>query len=199
MHDFDLRLDDGRTFAVEATTDTSRVDRAFRDQINRVSPLDVPGPTRMWHVDLATPGDGPDDQRAARARVEALKAELPDILRQFEHAGLTKRRVPRSPSRDDSAAQDSLRGLGVQLCSSSDPDPDQSPQVFFGDASLSGATGPSMIVAAVNESLPNKVGKLVNAKTARAAEAHPFPWSNSAQQHKRARPKRRPPRAVRGR
>ena len=72
MHDFDLRLDDGRTFAVEVTTDTSRVDRAFRDQINRVSPLDVPGLTRVWHVDLATPGDGPDDQRAARARVEAL-------------------------------------------------------------------------------------------------------------------------------
>ena len=147
------------------------MDRAFRDQINRVSPLDVPGLTRVWHVDLATPGDGPDDQRAARARVEALKAALPDILRQFEHAGLTKRRVRRSPTRDDSAAQDSLRGLGVQLCSSFDPHPDQSPQVFFRDASLGGATGPSMIVDAVNENLPNKVRKLVNAKTARAAEA----------------------------
>ena len=72
---------------------------------------------------------------AARARVEALKAELPDILRQFEHAGLTKWRVRRSPSRDDSVTADSLRRLGVQLCSSFDPDPDQSPQVFFGDAS----------------------------------------------------------------
>ena len=119
--------------------------------------------------------------------MEALKAELPDILRQFEHAGLTKWRVRRSPSRDDSAAQDRLRGLGVQLCSSCDPDPDQSPQVFFGDASLGGATGPSMIVDAVNENLPNKAGKPVNAKTAGAAEAHLFPWSNSAQQHKRGR------------
>ena len=163
------------------------MDRTFRDQINRVSPLDVPGLTRVWHVDLATPGDGPDDQRAARARVEALKAALPDILRQFEHAGLTKRRVRRSPTRDDSAAQDSLRGLGVQLCSSFDPHPDQSPQVFFRDAPLGGATGPSMIVDAVNENLPNKVRKLVNAKTARAAEAHLFLWLNSAQEHKRAR------------
>ena len=187
MHDFNLQFDDGRTFAVEVTTDTSRVDRAFRDQINRVSPVDVPGLTRMWHVDLATPGDGPDDQPAAHARVEALKAELPDILRQFEHAGLTKWRMRRSPSRDDSVTADSLRGLGVQLCSSCDPDPDQSPQVFLGDASLGGATGPSMIVDAVNENLPNKVRKLVNAKTAGAAEAHLFPWSNSAQQHKRAR------------
>ena len=33
MHDFDLRLDDGRTLAVEVTTDTSRVDKAFQDQI----------------------------------------------------------------------------------------------------------------------------------------------------------------------
>ena len=187
MHDFDLQLDDGRTVAVEVTTDTSRVDRAFRDQISRVSPLDVPGLTRVWHVGLATPGDGPDDQRAASARVEALKAELPDILRQFEHAGLTKWRVRRSPSRDDAAAADSLRGLGVQLCSSFDPDPDQSPQVFFGDASFGGATGPSRIVDAVNENLPNKVGKLVNAKTAGAAEAHLFLWLKSAQEHKRGR------------
>ena len=97
--------------AAEATTDTSRVDRAFRDQINRVSPLDVPGLTRLRHVDLATPGDGPDDQRAARARVEALKAESPDILRQFEHARLTRRRVPRTPSRDNAAAQDRRRLL----------------------------------------------------------------------------------------
>ena len=47
MHDFDLQLDNGRTFAVEVTTDTSRVDRAFRDQINRINPLDVPGLTRV--------------------------------------------------------------------------------------------------------------------------------------------------------
>ena len=56
MHDFDLRLDNGKTFAVEVTTDTSSVDRAFQDQINRISPLDVPGLTRVWHVDLWTPG-----------------------------------------------------------------------------------------------------------------------------------------------
>ena len=131
-----------------------------------------------------------DDEMAeivARARVEALKAESPDIPRQFEHARLTKRRVPRTPSRDDAAAQDSLRGLSVQRCSPFGPHPDQSPQVFLGDAPLSGATGPSMIVDAVNENSPNKAGKPVNAKTARAAEAHRFPWSNSAQQHKRGR------------
>ena len=187
MHDFDLRLDGGRTFAVEVTTDTSRVDRAFRYEINRVSPLDVTGLTRVWRVDLATPGDGPDDQRASRRRVKALEAELPDILRQFERAGLTKWRVPRSPSRDNSAAVDKLRGLGVQLCFSFDPGPDESPQVFFGDASLSGATGPSMIVDAVNESLPNKVDKLVNAKTAGAAEAHLFLWLTTGQEHRRGR------------
>ena len=75
----------------------------------------------------------------------------------------------------------------MQLCSSCDPDPDESPQVFFGDASFGGATGPSMIVDAVNENLPNKVRKLVNAKTAGAAEAHLFLWLKSAQEHKRGR------------
>ena len=50
------------------------MDKAFRDQINRVSPPDVPGPTRVRYLDLAAPGDGPNDQPAARGRVEALKA-----------------------------------------------------------------------------------------------------------------------------
>ncbi len=38
-HDLDLRLDDGRVFAVEVTTDPSAVDRAFWDQIDRINPL----------------------------------------------------------------------------------------------------------------------------------------------------------------
>lgn len=37
MHDFDLRLDDGKVLAVEVTTDASRVDRAFRHQIDATS------------------------------------------------------------------------------------------------------------------------------------------------------------------
>ena len=187
MHDFDLRLDDGRTFAVEVTTDTSSVDKAFQDQINRISLLDVPGLTRVWHVDLWTPGDGPDDQRASGRRVKALKAGLTDILRELERAGLTKWRVPVSPSRDDSAMDVRLRGLGVQLCSSFDADDDENPQVFFGDASFGGSTGPSMIVDAVNESLPNKVKKLLGAKDAGAAEAHLFLWLTFGQEHKRGR------------
>lgn len=77
MHDFDLRLDNGETFAVEVTTDTSSVDRAFRDQINRISPLDVPGLTRVWHVDLWTPGDGPEDQQASHRRVKRSKRSCP--------------------------------------------------------------------------------------------------------------------------
>ena len=40
---------------------------------------------------------------------------------------------------------------------------------------------------AVNESLPNKVKKLVKAKTAGAAEAHLFLWLISMQEHKRGR------------
>ena len=188
MHDFDLRLDDGRTFAVEVTTDTSRVDRAFRKQIKQIGPLDVPDLTRVWYVDLSTPGDCPDDQRASHRRVKALKAGLSDILREFERVGMTQWRVPRSPSRDDSAADVRLRGLGVQQCSSFDPAPDENAQVFFGDAFRSGATGPSMIVDAVNEGLSdNKVDKLVRAKKAVADEAHLFLWLIPGQEHKRGR------------
>ena len=187
MHDFDLQLDDGRTVAVEVTTDTSRVDRAFQDQINRISPLEMPALTRVWRVDVSTPGDGPDDQQASHRRVKALQAQLPDILRQLEEAGLTTLRVPRSPHRDNCEAQGKLRELGVQLCFSFDPAPDEKAQVLFGEASFGGSTGPSMIVEAVNENLPKKVNKLLDAKTAGAAEAHLFLWLNFGEEHKRGR------------
>ena len=184
MHDFDLRLDDGATFAVEVTTDASRVDRAFWHQIDQINPLEVPGLTRVWRVGVSTPGDGPDDQQASHRRVKALQAQLPDILRQLEGAGLTTLRVPPSPHRDNYEAQGRLRDLGVQSCCSYDASPDENPRVMFGGASLSGHTGPGMIVEAVNESLPNKVKKLLDAKTAGADEAHLFLWLNFGEEHK---------------
>ena len=187
MHDFDLEFDDGRLVAVEVTTDTSGADRAFWDQIERISPLAVPGLQRVWHVDLSTPGDGPGDQRAARKRVEALKAELPGILSEAERSGLTELRVPRSVSRDAPAAMGGLRGLGVRLCHSFEPTPEQSPCVLFGAAGFGGTTGPDMIVDAVNEHLPRKLGKLLDAKDAGAAEAHLFLWLKSGQEHKQGR------------
>lgn len=186
-HDFDLRLDDGKIFAVEVTTDTSRVDRAFRHQIDRISPLEPPGLTRRWHLDLLTPGDDADDQQASHRRVQALQAELPDLLLQFEEAGLTTLSVPPSPGRDTHAAQAKLRALGVQSCYSFDAAPEEMAQVFFGEASFGGSTGPSMIVEAVNESLQKKVRKLLDAKTAGAAEAHLFLWLTYGQKHKRGR------------
>lgn len=191
MHDFDLRLDDGETVAVEVTTDTSRVDRSFWHQIDQINPLEVPGLTLVWHVDVATPGDGPDDQQASHRRVKALQAQLPDILQQLEGTGLTTLRVPPSPRRDNHAAHPKLRELGVQLCLSFDPAPDEKAQVFFGEASFGGSTGPSMIVEAVNEALShrdgNKVDKLIKAKTAGAAETHLFLWLTFGQEHKRGR------------
>ena len=187
MHDFDLRLDDGATFAVEVTTDASRVDRAFWHQIDQINPLELPGLTRVWRVDVSTPGDGPDDQQASHRRVKALQTQLPDILRQLEGAGLTTLRVPPSPHRDNHEAHGRLRDLGVQSCFSYDASPDETPRVMFGGASLSGHTGPSMIVEAVNENLPNKVNKLLDAKTAGAAEAHLFLWLNFGEEHKRGR------------
>ena len=188
MHDFDLRLDDGTTFAVEVTTDTSSVDRAFQDQINRINPLDVPGLARVWYVYVSTPGDGPDDQRASSKRLETLRAELPDILQEFERTQLTKWPVPRSQPRDDSLTDIRLRNLGVQRCSSPGPAVDQNPQVFFADAAPNSVTGPSLIVDAVNENLSaNKVDKLIRAKNDGADEAHLFLWLIPGQDHKRGR------------
>ena len=141
MHDFDLRLDDGKVLAVEVTTDTSAVDRAFQDQIDRIGPLMEPGLARVWHVDLATPGAGPDDQQASHRRVKALQAKLPEILLQLELAGLTELSVLPDAPRGGSALHGTLRGLGVQMCVSFDPAPGEKPQVFFGDASHGGVTG----------------------------------------------------------
>lgn len=187
MHDFDLRLDGGKILAVEVTTDTSRVDRAFRHQIDQISPLEVPGLTRVWYVDLTTPGDGPGEQQASHRRVKALQAQLPDILLQLEQAGLTTLRVPRPPSRDKSAAEHKLSDLGVQLCFSFDAAPDETAQVSFGRASFGGSTGPSMIVDAIDECLPKKINKLLDARARGADEAHLFLWLIFGQEHKRGR------------
>ena len=100
---------------------------------------------------------------------------------------MTELRVPRSVSRDSPAAMGGLRGLGVRLCHSFDPTPEQSPCVLFGPAGFGGATGPGMIVDAVNEHLPRKLGKLLDAKDAGAAEAHLFLWLKYGQEHTRGR------------
>ena len=64
MHDFDLHLDDGRTPAVDVTTDTSSVDRAFENQI--AQPFYPEGLTRTGLVYCRFPAPG-DAIRAARA------------------------------------------------------------------------------------------------------------------------------------
>jgi len=191
MHDFDLQLDDGTTFAVEVTTDTSRVDRSFGVGLERMSPLDVAGLDRVWYVYVSTPGDGSGNERVSNQRLDALRAELPDILRAFERVGLTKWPAPRSQSRDKSPVDVKLLGLGVHRCSSSDPSDDQSPQVFFADAFPNSNTVPSLIVDAVYDALSaneaNKVKKLIRAKDVGADEAHLFVWLIPGQDHKRGR------------
>ena len=186
MHDFDLRLNDGRTIAVEVTTDTSRVDKAFQNQTEQS--FVVQGLTRVWSVYCAVPGSDADDQPASAERVAELKSELPDILQELERAGSTQLDVPPSPHHDNHAAHAKLRELGVQMCYSFDASPSSLPRVMVhGPAVISGATGPGLIVGAVNQNLPNKVGKLINAKTAGANEVHLFLWLIYAQYHKRGR------------
>ena len=62
MHDFDLDVADGRTFAVEVTSDKSQTDTAFQSQVERINPLSAPGLAQSWHVLIASPGEDHTDQ-----------------------------------------------------------------------------------------------------------------------------------------
>ncbi len=188
MHDFDLHLDDGRTLAVEVTTDTSSVDRAFEHQI--AQPFYPERLSRTWLVYCMVPGSSADDQRASAPRVKELKATLPAILQQLEETKMTELSVPPSPHSDSHPAHPILRELGVQMCYSFDASPETPPRVALrGPSHLSGATGPSLIIDAANQALSdeaNKRPKLINARTAGADEAHLFLWLVHAQHHNRA-------------
>ena len=48
MHDFDLKLNDGRTFAVEVTSDKSQTDTAFQSQVEQINPLPAPDLAHSW-------------------------------------------------------------------------------------------------------------------------------------------------------
>ena len=185
MHDFDLQLDDATIFAVEVTTDTSQVDKAFYNQIEQ--PLQVSGLSRIWTVSLTVPGSDASDQPASAERVAQLKAELPSILLDFEQADLCEMSVPPAPHHDTLPIQAKLRNLGVQMCHSYDPSPTTPPRVLLqGPSVLSGATGPGLIIDAVQAAMPSKVGKLLNSKQAGASQAHLFLWLIYAQEHNRA-------------
>ncbi len=190
MHDFDLCLDDSRTIAVEVTTDTSAVDRAFRNQLDQIKLDDLPAMSklkRIWYVDLVTPGVHADDQPASKSRVKELKAELPGLLLRLEQLGHTKLTIFCATTRDDTELQEQCKRLGVQSCFSCEASDEDPPRVCFGHGTYGGATGPCMISAAVNEKMPKKAEKLVKAKTTGASEAHLFVWLTIGDQHKGGR------------
>ncbi len=150
----------------------------------------MPGLTRVWTVDLLTPGVDPDNQPAAKAQVEKLKAELSALLLKLEQLGRTELTLSRSANCDDAELQEERRGLDVQSCFSSEISADEKPRVCFGEATYGGATGRSMIINAVNEKLASKVRKvekLLKAKTDGASEAHLFVWLTVGDQHKAGR------------
>lgn len=188
MHDFDLHLDDERTLAVEVTTDTSRVDRAFERHI--AQPFFPEGLSRTLQVDCMVPGSSADDQRASAPRVRELKATLPAILQLLEETETAELSVPSFPCHDSHSAHRMLRELGVQMCHSFDASPETRPEVVLrGPSHFSGATGPSLLIDAANQALSdeaNKRPKLINARTAGADEAHLFLWLVPGQHHNRA-------------
>lgn len=186
MHDFDLDLADGRSFAVEVTSDKSQTDTAFQSQVDRINPLPAPGLKHSWHVLIASPGDGHTDQAAAGRRSKSLKSDLPSILSQVEAEGIFAevKHISRHRRRGESEVVDRLRDLGVQLASPMEDDTGET-RIVLGQAALSGAVGPGALVDVVQEHLPRKRPKLVNAKNEHgAAEAHLFIWLSLGEKHR---------------
>ena len=186
MHDFDLDLADGRTFAVEVTSDKSQTDAAFQSQVERINPLPAPGLVHSWHVLIASPGEDHTDQAAASKRSRSLKNDLPSLLSQIESDGLFAEVEHVSPyrRRGESDVVGRLRGLGVRLASPLEGDTGDK-RIVLGQAAISGAVGSGALVDAVLEHLPRKRAKLINAKNEHgAAEAHLFIWLSLGERHR---------------
>ena len=186
MHDFDLHLADGRTFAVEVTSDTSQTDTAFQNQVERINPLPAPKLAHSWDVLIESPGKDHTDQAAAGERSKSLNENLPSVLLQVEKCGIFAEVEHVSSDRrpGESEVVDRLRGLGVRSASPREDDTGES-RIEFGQAAHSGTVGPDALVDVVHEHLPRKQPKLVNAKDVHGAdEAHLFIWLSIGERHR---------------
>ena len=186
MHDFDLDLADGRTFAVEVTSDKSQTDTAFESQVKRINPLLAPELAHSWDVLIESPGEDHTEQAAAGRRSKSLRDNLPSVLLLVERYGISAEveDVSTYRRRGESEVVDRLRGLGVRHASPREDDTGET-RIELGQAALSGTVGPGALVNAVREHLPRKRDKLVNAKNEHdAAEAHLFIWLTIGERHR---------------
>ena len=186
MHDFDLDLADGRTFAVEVTTDKSQTDKAFQNQVERINPLPAPGLAHSWNVLISSPGEDHTDQPAAGKRSRSLKTDLPGLLSQVESGGhfAEVKHISRHRHQGESELVDRLRCLGVRCANRWEDDAGEQ-RIVLGQAPLSGAVGPGALVDVVQEHLPRKRAKLVKAKEEHGAdEAHLFIWLSLGEKHR---------------
>ncbi len=186
MHDFDLDLADGRTFAVEVTSDKSQTDTAFWTQVEQINPLLAPELAHSWNVLIESPGEDHTDQPAAGRRSRSLMDNLPTSLLHVERCGILAEveHVSSYRRRGESDVVGTLRELGVRSASPREDDTGET-RIEFGQAALSGTVGPGALVDAVREHLPRKRDKLLNAKNEHdAAEAHLFIWLTIGERHR---------------
>ena len=187
MHDFDLRLNgDGRTLAVEVTTDKSQTDTAFHSQIERHNPLSAPGLAHSWFVLISPPGENHTDQAAAGRRSKSLANDLPIILTQVEAHDLFDqvKRISRWRSSGESKVVEKLRCLGVQSATPMEDDAGDK-RILLNQAALSGVVGSGALVEVVQEHLPRKSAKLVRAREKHGAdEVHLFIWLSIGEKHR---------------
>jgi len=186
MHDFDIHLADGRTFAVEVTSDRSQTDAAFQNQVKQINQLPAKGLAHSWDVLIESPGKDHTDQTAAGERSKSLKTDLTCVLLQIEKSGICAEveHIASYRCQGESKLVDRLRGLGVRSASPREDDTGKT-RIHLGQAALSGTVGQDALLDAVEEHLPRKRGKLVNAKNQHgAAEAHLFIWLTIGERHR---------------
>lgn len=189
MHDFDLHLPDGRTFAVEVTSDQSQVDIAFWKQIEQMDPLQAPGLKHSWRVELFSPGTDHTDQSAAGERSKALQKELASILAEVESLGLCDeiKQICLNRRYGEPDVVGRLRDLGVRRASHLTNSADDT-QIILREANHFGFTSRNTLGTVVRDHLSYNRDKLTKAKHDDSAdEVHLFIWLSIGQQHRAAR------------
>ena len=105
------------------------------------------------------------------------QVESDGIFAEVKHVSSYRRR-------GESEVVGRLRGLGVR-CASPLGDETGETRIVLGQAALSGAVGPGVLVDVVREHLPCNRAKLINAKNEHgAAEAHLFIWLTIGEKHR---------------
>ena len=168
IHDFDLRLDDGRVIAVEVTR--YNVEAALQQQaeIDRRDPR-FPVLRFNWHLGMAPSFD-----------VARVRSEAPPLLAVLEERGIQSVGVREPTSGSEVPPVTSLRSLGVRLLYRLDKASTGGGTVDIGAGPVIGMTAAHVAIE-VAEQAAGRKGKSAKLSAALASERHLFVWVESSQ------------------